>query len=657
MTEWISISELAAAALPGLPGSERGIRKQALREGWDLQPGKSRKGDGGAVEYHVSLLPKEARGKLAFLTASHAPTSKERECSKQLWARFDLLSTDDRAECQRRLDVLIAVDDMRAAGIKNMDAVARVVSEFNISERTYYNWRQMVAGQARHDWLAALAPAFSPIVNGVVPERAACDPRAWEFLKSDFLRPERPALSACLRRMRKAAQEHGWTSTPSDASLRRRLAAEVPHAVKVYAREGKDKAKRMIPAQRRSRNHLHAMQMVNTDGHKLDLFVRVSWSKKPVRMFLLGIQDIYSGKVLSFRLCEAETWDAVRGAIGDMAEHYGLPKHIIMDNGRAFASKKISGGAIQRNRFKVKEDEVAGLLKTLGIEPHFTKPYSGQSKPIERAWKDLAEEIAKHPSMAGAYTGNRPDAKPENYGNSAIPLEVLQQHVAEQIAEHNARPGRNTETARGRSFDQTFEENMLLPSTASEVAFPTTAQRSIWLLAAEPVIARKPSGEIHIGKNRYWAVELQQWIGKKVTARFDPGALHSPIKVYDPKGRLICDAPCIDDSGFDSLDAARRTGRLVSTIQRTRKEEAAAHKQLSAMELAALLRKGSDVVQPEKKAPRPVVTRIARGNVAPVQHIDELSDEEATASFSNALRLVTGGASVIDFPSTKGGRR
>ncbi len=76
-------------------------------------------------------------------------------------------------------------------------------------------------------------------------------------------------------------------------------------------------------------------------------------------------------------------------------EAYGIPDSIDLDNGRAFASKKISGGAKTRYRNKVNPDDPDGLLVTLGIKPKFVLPYSGQSKPIERAWRDLAENISR----------------------------------------------------------------------------------------------------------------------------------------------------------------------------------------------------------------------------------------------------------------------
>src|SRR3546814_11612024 len=71
----------------------------------------------------------------------------------------------------------------------------------------------------------------------------------------------------------------------------------------------------------------------------------------------------------------------------------------------------------------------------------------GQSKPIERAWRDFCDTIAKHPVFAGAYTGNKPDAKPENYGSHAVPLALFRAVFAREIAGPNAGQGRRTEIA------------------------------------------------------------------------------------------------------------------------------------------------------------------------------------------------------------------
>jgi putative transposase len=651
--EWFTSAELSDAALPGLPQSRKGIDLFIDRSGVrSTAKARPKAGQGGGFEYHYSFLPSVAQAKLAFLNAE--PTDpRPTKLSKMLWDRFEALSDAHKAICKTRFTVLTEVEELRASGISMRHAVAHVTRRADIVPATYYEWRKMVEGHSRQDWLAALAPAFTGSASGEAADVTPCHPEAWKILKSDFLRPERPSFSACYRRMMMVARDQNLSPIPSERSLRRRLDVEVPKAAQIIAREGKDKAKQLFPAQKRTVAHLHAMEIVNTDGHQLDLFVRVPWSQTPVRIILIGIQDIYSRKVLSWTLAEAETWEAVRTCIGSMIENHDgmLPYHIYMDNGRAFAGKMISGGAKTRHRFKVNEDDVAGLLKTLDIEPHFVKPRSGQSKPIERAWRDLAEEISKHPSMSGCYTGNRPDAKPENYGNSAIPLETLQRHVAHCVDEHNHRLNRTTETANGRSFAQTFDASIAEPSTI--VRYASMAQRSLWMLSAVAITARKPDGAIHMHGNRYWNAVLNEWIGKKLTVRFDPADLHKPVKVYDPEGRFLCDADCLAKTGFADTGAARRQEKARKTHVKNLQAVAKSNAALSPMQLGEIMEKGrkAEAAKRPQTPVRSVVTRLVTGNLAHAP-VETVSADQFEDSFARGLARVAGGESaIIQFPT------
>jgi len=652
MKEWYTLAELAAAKLPGLPHTVPALNNMAARRGWRDDAAKVRRleGRGGGYAYHVGVLPADARARLAFLDASPPPPEA---VSKLLWRAYEALTEAQRATCRRRLDVLLTWEEMRAAGMSARQATAYCTIQHEVASSTLYEWRQMVEGHARQDWLAALAPNTSA---GAVAQTAECHPDAWDVLSADYLRPEAPRFSACYRRMVEVARLKGWTPIPAERTLRRHMDAKVPHAVQVLARKGQEEARKLFPAQERSVAHLMAMQYVNTDGHKLDLHVLLPGRDKPTRVYLMATQDIYSRKILSWVLTEAETWEAVRTIVGRMVEDHGIPERLYMDNGRSFASKKISGGARRRNRFRITEDEVAGLLKTLGIDGRFVTPYRGQSKPIERAWGDLAEEISKHPDMAGAYTGRSTQHKPENYGSRAVPIAELERHVAARIAEHNARAGRKTETAGGRSFDEVFAASMADP--ANLVRFAAPAQRSLWMLTAETVTARKPAGAIHLHGNRYWSRELNQWIGKKLTVRFDPSDLHAAIKVYDPKGRLICDAECIDKTGFDCQAAARETARASADDMRATKAQKAAARRLTDLQLKQLMKRGEREEAVPAKPSRPKVTRlITRRQEAPAAPAPGLIDEQQFSDdFSRGLaRLAGGEAAILPFP--KGDQR
>ncbi|SIQ24595.1 Mu DNA-binding domain-containing protein [Rhizobium sp. RU35A] len=657
MKEWFTSAELEKAKLPDLPHTRKGIEYLVAENGWratDLA--RKRAGRGGGYEYHVSLLPEAARLQLelADKASSLNETPKALIARKNaLWNRFNQLSKAYKALCEKRLGVLRRVEDLvRRTGVNRTSAIAVATHEAGVAKSAYYEWRQLVHGLDPDDWLAALAPSTGS-ANGVVPEETLCHPMAWDILKSDFLRPEKPSFSACYRRMEKTAKREGWAPIPSERTLRRHFDAKVPKSVQVLCREGKDKAKGLYPAQRRSRLHLHAMQLVNMDGHKLDVFVRVPWSNKPVRMYLVGIQDLFSGKIIAHRLSDAETWEVVRLTIGDMVETYGIPDGIYLDNGRAFASKWITGQMKKRFRFKVREEEPMGLLTTLGIEVTWTTPYAGQSKPIERAWRDLTDVISRHPAVAGAYTGNKPDAKPENYASRAIPLADFQRHVAERIAEHNAQAGRKAKACAGRSFDETFAASLAEPTTI--VRWPTAAQKALWLLASDIVTLQKGSGEVHFQGNRYWSPLLNQHAGDKVTLRFDPDRLHDPIHVYDLDNRLICRAECIDDTGHNDQAAARQHARRRSDYQKKVRELRDAEVVFSPDQLAEIYSRG-DAPASAPEPMRPVVTRLVpsqSGNLA-VKAEQSLSPEEFEDAFSRGLARLSGGASILEFPKGNG---
>lgn len=251
--------------------------------------------------------------------------------------------------------------------------------------RTIQLWYKRVCGLNKCNWLAALAPNYAK-----PRERVHCPGEAWDILRSDYLRREAPTFASCYARLQLVAKEHGWT-LPSRQTLLARMNAS-PVGMRVHKREGADKLKALYPAQRRDYSVFHALEAVNADGHKFDVFVEwlIGNETRIVLPVLVGFQDIYSEKILSWRIDISENKEFVRLAFGDMVEKYGIPKYCYLDNGRNFASKWLTGGVPNRYRFKVLDDEPIGIMPQLGVEVHWTKPYSSQSKPIERAWRDFA---------------------------------------------------------------------------------------------------------------------------------------------------------------------------------------------------------------------------------------------------------------------------
>ena len=196
------------------------------------------------------------------------------------------------------------------------------------------------------------------------------------------------------------------------------------------------------------------------DEHRHNVFVRPPGGGDPFRPVTWMWQDVRTRKLLAWRSGPTESGDLVRLAFHDLVTAHGVPGGVIQDNTRAASTKWFSEPS---RRWRADRDEtVPGILALLdvrvihtGVEHEVNGKARGHgwAKPIERAFRDLDEAVDRHPQAAGAYTGRNPLAKPANYETRALDWETFLRVMADGIAQHNARPGRNTEAAAGRSFD------------------------------------------------------------------------------------------------------------------------------------------------------------------------------------------------------------
>jgi len=648
---WFTAAEIADLSLPGLPKTKRKVNERADIENWGLSVDENgaprarpRKGRGGGLEYHLSLLPDAAKADLVKRGIAWAPANDEDAVSiaRQAhgWAWYEMQSDKVKAEAQRRAAVIDMVDCFEAAGMNRTAAINAVQASKKISPQTIWNWLKLVNGVPRQDRLPALAPRRKG--GG---KEAEVDAGAWEQLKSDYLRPERPTFSSCYWRTVHLYAAPRGIVLPSEKTMLRKLEREVDPRLVIAMRKGVEQLRAMVPAQQRTVAHLHAMEMVNIDGHKFDVFVNFGTDLRgePIiaRPILVGIQDIFSRMMLAWRVGDTESALLTRLAFADLLKRHGIPNRCVMDNGRAFASKWISGGVKNRYRFKVREEEPLGLLPSLGIGISWTTPYSGQSKPIERAWRDVADMIAKDPRCAGAWSGNHVDNKPENYREKAVPLAHFLEIVEQGMRIHNERTGRRTETARGRSFAETFAESY----AASPIGKATEEHLRLALLTGEQLRPDRKSGAVTIADNRYWSPELSRYAGQLLTVRFDPDDLSLPVHVYDQGGQFLCTAERWDASRFDDMGAAKRTAKLRGDLRKTVRKARDIEQLLSAEQLADRMRmEVAATPMPEPAVLRP--TRF-RGNAA-LKAVSEASPRASQDSFIEQFSSAVSGLRLVE---------
>ncbi|WP_065322683.1 transposase domain-containing protein [Tritonibacter mobilis] len=605
--EWWSAAEIADARLPDLPTTKRKVNQRAKVEGWDRQPGKirRRKGKGGGLEYHYSLFPIRARLSLIAQPAEEPEPKRSREAA---WADFDSLNANAKSKAELRLQAVRLTAECEGAGMTRSAAVAAVALRVDASEKSIWNWLSLIEGVTEADWLAYLAPKPTGGRGKVAP----LDPEFFALIRSDWLRLEGPSLTSCYDRAKRVAKQEGLPIAPIHR-VRKAIKETISKPTEIFLRKGAEALRRYYPHQDREKSALSALECICGDYHKFDVFVRWPGEALPVRVQGVFFSDIYSGKILSWRLSLTANSHTVQLALGDLIERYGIPQAALLDNGREFAAKVITGGTETRFRFKVREDDVPGLLPMLGVKVHWATPYSGQSKPIERAFRDLCDRVAKHPAFEGAYTGNKPDAKPENYGNRAVPLEEFIAVLTEEIEDHNAREGRRSEIAFGRSFNQVFEASY----KSRPIRKATEEQRRLWLMGAEGLNASAKNGELKLMGSRYWAEWMYRIAGQKVVGRFDPDNLHAGLHVYDLEGQYIGHAACVKRGNFLGVEDARELARKRSQFMRAAREEARASREYSASEIAARLRAAGQDLQPDALPEAEVIQLVTPHDKAP----------------------------------------
>ncbi|MEM9968466.1 MAG: transposase domain-containing protein [Pseudomonadota bacterium] len=575
---WWTADELAAAKLPDLPGSKRGINYKAETFGWQQIPGCARRkaGRGGGWQYHWSVLPSAAQKALlsAKQAAPNAPMGRD-----LAWDQYAQLSQKAKDIAKARLEGLQHLELLVAAGTTHVAAASEVGRLNGVSVRTVYNWLNMIAGVEAADRLAYLAPKHQIAERKSQPDRAVRP--FMDRLKSQYLQLAGQTFRKCYRDAVKKAKAEGWPIL-EEKTAKRRLEKEVPRVAIVFAREGVLGLERCFPAQIRDRSSLGALGAVSADCHKFDVFVQ--WPDGTInRPQMVAFQDLYSNKLLSWRVDHTPNKVMVMSAFGELVERWGIPRKCQFDNGREFANKWMTGGTPTRFRFKVREDEALGVLPMMGIDIHWASPGRGQSKPIERAFRDLASDVAKDPRFHGAYVGNRPDAKPENYGSRAIPIDTFLKVLDGGIEEFNARDGRLTDVAAGRSFDEAFEESF----ATSVIRKATDEQRRLWLMGQHECKLNRQNGSIKFQSNVYHSYWMSDHPKREVVARFDPEDLHSGLHVYDIDGTYLGFAECQQKIGFFDLASAQKQARKTARIKRAQKQLLKAQRPLSISKISA----------------------------------------------------------------------
>ena len=170
-------------------------------------------------------------------------------------------------------------------------------------------------------------------------------------------------------------------------------------------------------------------------------------------------RDYKSGKWLGWILqCGHPNSDHIFQSFYYAVEKYGLPKDVIIDNGKDYRSKDFAGG----RKFKIEADgfKTTCMLEELNVKANFALPYNAQTKPIERDFLKIKELLSKH---CIGYRGGNVVERPEKLAKEIkagkiIPFDVFKEVFDDFVINVlNKRPSRG-KNHEGLSPDQLFNQ-------------------------------------------------------------------------------------------------------------------------------------------------------------------------------------------------------
>ena len=216
------------------------------------------------------------------------------------------------------------------------------------------------------------------------------------------LHPNRFVFAEIARLTRLEFERKGLDVPVSDATLIRwvkRHRTENEHLY-TFCRDGaKALNDRILPFLRRNYGKLHVGDVLVADGHTINADIINPFTGKPKRLTLILVTDMKSGMPLGWEFSDTENTAAIAAAYERAIRKLGfVPRVLYTDNGRAGKSKFFNN-----EESNAKLSGFFDRLKPYGyMESVFALPYHGQSKPIERQFRDIHE----YEKQLGSYRGN-----------------------------------------------------------------------------------------------------------------------------------------------------------------------------------------------------------------------------------------------------------
>lgn len=358
---------------------------------------------------------------------------------------------------------------------------------------------------------------------GHLGKRSEIDDSIFDYFKILYLVEGAPSLQSCWEStLGYAIKTEGIKKSefPSYMSFKRRLDREVPKQSIFLARYGESAWNRKYGGYiDRDYANIDCGKVWVSDHAQIDVACLTS-DGNVVFPWVTAWRDYKSGKWLGWLLqFNHPNSDHIFQSFYYAAEKFGLPKDVIIDNGKDYRSKDFAGG---RKVIKVDTDKAktTSMLAELNVNVHFALPYNAQTKPIERDFLKIKELLSKH---CIGYRGGNVIERPEKLAleikkGKIMPFDKFKTLFDDFIINVlNKRPSQG-KNHNGISADELFNQEFKEKVTTSKDALKLFCMRT----SKNFTIGRNGIKDSECGVT-YWSDWMISKTGIKVYLRRDIG--------------------------------------------------------------------------------------------------------------------------------------
>ncbi|MFA5121910.1 Mu transposase C-terminal domain-containing protein [Zavarzinia sp.] len=296
------------------------------------------------------------------------------------------------------------------------------------------------------------------------------------------------------------------------------------------------------------------MDVATADHHKLDIHCKKVTQRdkagRPVRWViyrpqLTAFHDAKARRFLGTEFSHHPNGETINRAFYKMASRFGVPKTIKFDWGKDFTAKHFLAGSHHPKFKNYRSSELKGLFALLDVEFTAVAPFHGQSKVIERHFKQVANEFArKWPTYCGKDAASVPELLRDTMlagerelkngiDTALIPtIEQVEAEFARWVETEYHNTVQNGDGMNGRSPNQVWNEEIGLTA----VRKPAAEILRYFLMRKSTLVTRDG---LEICGNLYRAPEICGDVCRRVHVYYDPDDL-AKIYVHDEKDAPLC---------------------------------------------------------------------------------------------------------------------